>query len=582
MRKPEALAALLLAITASPALGAATEASLDWWQMSMQLLGGLALFLFGMEQMAEALKAVAGDGLKVLLARLTGNRVMGLFTGAAITAIIQSSSVTTVMLVGFVSAGLMSLSQAVGVILGADIGTTITAQIVAFKVTRYALLLVAAGFLMNFAGRAEALRQYGQLTMGLGLIFFGMGLMSDGMRPLRDYEPFIALMQGFSHPLYGILAATLFTGLVQSSSATMGVVIAMASQGLVNLEAGIALALGANIGTCVTAGLAAIGKPREAVRVAVAHVTFKVAGVLLVVGFIPELAQLVRSISPAADDLAGLERLAAETPRQIANAHTLFNVSLALLFLPAASFFARFCEWVVPDRPLQEEEMVVRARYLDSELLSTPSLALDGVRLEIGHMGQHVQAMLDQMLPALLTGSRASLRRVAGMDDAVDTLHGAVVTYLGQISKRSLTNDQTRDFMHLMEAANDLENIGDVIETDLVALGEKRLQVGLHISHATQEVLTGLHAVVAETVTTALRAVADRDPEAAAAVIARKREFNRLVGSASRHEVHRLVATEPNRLPAYRMEVDVIEKLKRIYYFAKRLAKTVVTDDEED
>ncbi|RCX28391.1 Na/Pi cotransporter family protein [Thioalbus denitrificans] len=581
MRKPEALAALLLAIAASPALGAATEASLDWWQMSMQLLGGLALFLFGMEQMAEALKAVAGDGLKVLLARLTGNRVMGLFTGAAITAIIQSSSVTTVMLVGFVSAGLMSLSQAVGVILGADIGTTITAQIVAFKVTRYALLLVAAGFLMNFAGRAEALRQYGQLTMGLGLIFFGMGLMSDGMRPLRDYEPFIALMQGFSHPLYGILAATLFTGLVQSSSATMGVVIAMATQGLVNLEAGIALALGANIGTCMTAGLAAIGKPREAVRVAVAHVTFKVAGVLLVVGFIPELAQLVRSVSPAADDLAGLERLAAETPRQIANAHTLFNVGLALLFLPAASFFARFCEWVVPDRPLQEEE-VVRARYLDSELLSTPSLALDGVRLEIGHMGQHVQAMLDQMLPALLTGSRASLRRVAGMDDAVDTLHGAVVTYLGQISKRSLTNDQTRDFMHLMEAANDLENIGDVIETDLVALGEKRLQVGLHISRATQEVLTGLHAVVAETVTTALRAVADRDPEAAAAVIARKREFNRLVGSASRHEVHRLVATEPNRLPAYRMEVDVIEKLKRIYYFAKRLAKTVVVEEDDE
>jgi len=171
---------------------------------------------------------------------------------------------------------------------------------------------------------------------------------------------------------------------------------------------------------------------------------------------------------------------------------------------------------------------------------------------------------------------------VAGMDDAVDTLHGAVVTYLGQISKRSLTNDQTRDFMHLMEAANDLENIGDVIETDLVALGEKRLQVGLHISRATQEVLTGLHSVVADTVATALRAVADRDPEAAVAVIARKREFNRLVSSASRHEVHRLVATEPNRLPAYRMEVDVIEKLKRIYYFAKRLSKTVVAEEDDE
>ena len=199
-------------------------------------------------------------------------------TGAFVTAIIQSSSVTTVILVGFVSTGLMSLSQAVGVILGANIGTTITAQIVAFKVTKYALVLVSAGFLTQFVAKQDKIKQYGMLVMGLGLIFYGMSVMSAGMKPLRSFEPFIALMGSVENPIIGIAVAAAFTGLVQSSSATLGVIIALALQGLITLEAGIALALGSNVGTCVTAGLAAIGKSREAIRVAVAHVGFNVIG----------------------------------------------------------------------------------------------------------------------------------------------------------------------------------------------------------------------------------------------------------------------------------------------------------------
>ena len=322
--KTKIILMLILSITTGlatiPTLAAVTTDSgqtINWWEMGMTLLGGLAVFLYGMEQMAEALKKVAGDSMKQILARLTNSRIMGLITGAFVTAIIQSSSVTTVMLVGFVTAGLMSLSQAIGVILGADIGTTITAQIVAFKVTKYALLLVAVGFGLIFMGKKDHIKQYGHLIMGLGLIFFGMGIMSDGMRPLRSYEPFIQLMQNVSNPVIGILVATLFTGLVQSSSATMGVVIAMALQGLITLEAGIALALGANIGTCATAGLAAIGKPREAVRVAVAHVSFKIVGVILIFPLIPYLADVVRDLSPAAAaELVGMDKLAAETPRQ--------------------------------------------------------------------------------------------------------------------------------------------------------------------------------------------------------------------------------------------------------------------------
>jgi phosphate:Na+ symporter len=347
-----------LGVAATPVLAAADESGINWWNMGMHLFGGLAIFLFGMEQMASALKKVAGDRMKTILAKLTTNRFMGVLTGAFVTAIIQSSSVTTVMLVGFVTAGLMSLSQAVGVIFGANIGTTVTAQIVAFKVTHYALLLVAVGFVLIFTSKKDRTKQYGALIMGLGLIFFGLGIMSSAMKPLRSFEPFLQLMRDVSAPALGILIAAVFTGLIQSSSATTGVVIAMASQGLISLEGGIALIMGANIGTCVTAGLAAIGKPREAVRVAVAHVTFNVAGVAVMVWFIPVLADVVRTISPVADDLSGIDRLAAETPRQIANAHTVFNVLFSLLFLPLAGLVARFCERVVPDRPVVEPTVI--------------------------------------------------------------------------------------------------------------------------------------------------------------------------------------------------------------------------------
>ncbi|MCP4630886.1 MAG: Na/Pi cotransporter family protein, partial [bacterium] len=283
--------------------GTASESKeISWFFLVVGLLGGLSLFLYGMDKMSDALKNVAGEKMKDILSVLSNNRIMGLITGAIVTAVIQSSSVTTVMLVGFVTAGLMSLSQTIGVILGADIGTTITAQIVAFKVTKYALLLVAIGFAMLFTSKKEKIQQYGYMTMGLGMIFFGMGVMSDAMEPLRTYQPFIDLMANMSNPILGILVAAVFTALVQSSSASMGVVIVLAMQGLITLEAGIALALGANIGTCVTAGLASLGKPREAVRVAVCHVLFKIIGVLIMLPLIGPFAKFIVTISPSAPE----------------------------------------------------------------------------------------------------------------------------------------------------------------------------------------------------------------------------------------------------------------------------------------
>ena len=564
----------------APALAAAASSSaneMHWWDMGMKLCGGLALFLFGMEQMSDSLKAVAGDRMKTILATLTKNRFTGAITGAFVTAIIQSSSVTTVLVVGFITAGLMSMSQSIGVIMGANIGTTITAQIVAFKVTKAALLMVAVGFGMMFLSHKEKIKQYGAMLMGLGLVFFGMSVMSDAMKPLRTYQPFLDLMVQMEAPMIGILIAAGFTALIQSSSATTGIVIVMASQGFISLPAGIALAFGANIGTCVTALLASIGKPREALRAAAVHVLFNVLGVLVWLGFITHLANFVSWFSPSHPELMGTDRLAAETPRQIANAHTIFNIANTFIFIGFAGQFARFVEWLVPDKPI-EEVILAQPKYLDDELLETPSLALGRVRLEIGHVGGRVKDMLEEIMPAILSGNHSVLGEIAEMDDKVDALHGQIVTYLGKISQKSLSEAQTHELLGLMDAVNDLENIGDIIETDLVYLGNQRIEAGLTIGDQTRELLASMHEIVTTSTQLATDAVMTEDEVAARKVIAMKEDLHRLTDWAAIHQADRLVVDEPNRLSCYTIEVDIIEKLKRIYYFSKRMSKTVIAD----
>ncbi len=552
--------------------------SLDLLALTMGLLGGLALFLLGMDLMAEALKKVAGERMRWILAKLTTNRVTGALTGALVTAVIQSSSVTTVLVVGFITAGVMSISQAVGVIMGANIGTTITAQIIAFKVTKYALALIAVGFSLAFFSKREQLRLHGEGIMGLGLVFFGMAIMGEAMAPLRTYEPFLDWMARMESPALGILAAALFTGLVQSSSATTGIVIVMAGQGLITLSAGIALILGANIGTCVTALLAAIGKPRRALRASLVHVLFNVFGVLLWVGFTEELASFVTRMSPVSESLEGTARLAADTPRQIANAHTVFNVANTLIFLPLAAIFARLALWMAPDRVGAEAEEV-RPRYLDPALVITPALALDHARLELVRVGERSREMLSRILPAVLSGSRSDLAAVAKMDDAVDTLHGNIVQYLGQIiGQNELTESQTEELVRLMEATNDLENIADIIETNLVALGNRRIEAGVTVYEQAGDLIREFHGQISLALDLALRAVTQKDRQAAERVVAMKPDINRIANTAIRLEAARIAADTSQKVEGYSVEVDIVENLKRVYYFCKRMARAALPD----
>jgi phosphate:Na+ symporter len=413
------------------------------------------------------------------------------------------------------------------------------------------------------------------------MIFFGMSVMSNAMHPLRTYQPFIDLIANMSNPILGILVAAIFTALVQSSSASMGVVIVLAMQGLITLEAGIALALGANIGTCVTAGLASLGKPREAVRVATSHVLFKIIGVLIMLPLIGPFAKFVVYISPSpAEGLSGLEAAASVLPRQVANAHTLFNVGIAVLFLPFIAYFARFVFWLVPDKPIEEIEEI-QPKYLSAMLLHTPSLALDAARREIKRMGKRVDLMNAAMMPAVLTGNRASLQAVREMDEEVDVLYKHVVNYLAEVSQLKLNEYQTQKMLKLMEAVNDLEHIGDLIEVNLVDLGERRIEKSFKISQQTQKVINTVHHVVSDALKAAVRAVVDEDKDFAVRVISMKEDINRLIKQADLHQAQRLVSEDSGKFEAYSVEVDIFEKLKRIYYHAKRMAKTVVETAEE-
>ncbi|MDX1683080.1 MAG: Na/Pi cotransporter family protein, partial [Phycisphaeraceae bacterium] len=546
---------------------------LELWPMTIGLLGGLAFFLYGLGQMTDGLKVVAGDTLRTILGKLTTNRFTGIFTGAAVTAVIQSSSVTTVLVVGFVSAGLMTLTQSVGVIMGANIGTTITAQIIAFKVTESAMFLVIIGFGMTLATRRRTIRNLGTVILGLGMVFYGMNLMSSAASPLRTWDPFIRLMQGMENPALGILAAALFTALVQSSSATTGIVIVLASQGLISLEAGIALILGANVGTCVTALLATIGKPREAMQTAIVHVAFNLIGVCLWVGLIGPLAGLAEMISPLAADLEGTARRAAETPRQIANAHTIFNVANTLILVWFAGPLARLARRIAPDKagpaPHQPE-----AQFLDDVYLSTPAMAIERVRMELGHLGECVGRMVNDAPNTVMKGKSHHLDALEQRDHEVDHLHGRITAYLGELSRQELSPTQTQQIGELIAIGNYLENIGDTIETNMVSLGRERIRDRVEISPGTREVIEPLFDTVKEAFTESVEALRTGDVERARRVIDMKDKVTDLGETATTRISQRLAADAPNRIATFRVEADLVEILKRAYYFTRHAAQS--------
>lgn len=551
------------------------DISLEFGVMLVNMAGGLALFLYGMHKMTEALKIVAGARVKDILSKLTTNRFSATFAGALVTAIIQSSSITTVLVVGFITAGIMTFQQSIGIILGANLGTTITAQIIAFKVTKAALFLIAAGFFTEVLAKRQRTKQFGVMFMGLGMLFFGMELMSQATAPLRNYEPFMLLMQEMNNPFLGLFIGAVFTALVQSSSATTGVVIVMASQGLLTLETGIALILGSNIGTCITAIVSAIGKPREAIQAATAHVLFNVIGALLLLGFIPQFADFIRDISPVSEHLSGINKLEAELPRQIANAHTVFNTLNLLLFLGFTGTLAKIVLKIVPPK-IAEPEAEITPHYLDKMFLDQPSLALDLVRLELGRVSEKVISMIKDSFPTLVVGTRERIDSLRKRDEEIDALTDQITLYLRNLSTMSLVEPQPVYLQRYLGIASYLENIADVIETGLAADSYKRLKNNLKISDKTEELLREIYRDLYMAAQVAMEALLEDSPEKAQRVIDAKAHFNGLIERTRSHLYVRWKQEKPEHLQLYKIETSSLENFRRMHNSLRGLCKLII------
>lgn len=578
---------LILLLSINPLLaGDHQNTDIEWSFLVMGLFGGLAFFLYGMEKMSDGMKKAAGDRMKNILAALTKHRIVGLGLGAFVTMVIQSSSATTVMLVSFVQAELMTYAQSLAVIMGANIGTTITAQLIAFKLTDYALAMIAIGFVMTMFSKQESLKHLGQALLGFGILFFGMKLMSDSMKPLRTFQPFINLMDGLENPLLGLVIGALFTGLIQSSSAFTGIVIVLAQQGLLTLDAGIPLIFGANVGTCITAGLASIGTIRGAKRVAIAHVMFNLGGAFLFIWFVPQLADLVRWISPVSQGV-GVEKLALETPRQIANAHTIFNISVGLIFLPFTAILASIIYKILPDKE-SERGIVPVVWHLDDSQISHPAIAIELARTEMDRMIKIIGRMLEVCIRPFIIEMEErdrfypQLTLVEGIDmreAKINYLDENVTKYLFNISRQELSDQQAQEVFAMMSIVNDLESVGDIIHIRIKHLMVKKQSLNASFSEEGEAELVDYHTRVMKQVSRFKSAFVNIKVKKASKVIKKEAKYRDLEAEYRQRHLERVKKEMPESIATHDLHMELMDLLKRINVHIGEIAKTMLGKD---
>ncbi|HEK9039146.1 TPA: Na/Pi cotransporter family protein [Clostridioides difficile] len=419
----------------------------------ISLIGGLGLFLYGMSLMGEGLQKSTGDKLKKIIELLTSNVVMGVLVGTVVTGIIQSSSATTVMVVGFVNAGIMNLSQAIGVIMGANIGTTVTAQLVSFNLEGIAPIALGIGILFYLFTSNQKTKHLSEILIGFGILFTGMEFMKDAVAPLAEYKAFTDALLYFSkNPVLGILAGFAITGIVQSSSASMGMLIALASQGILPLSSALPILYGDNIGTCVTSLLSSVGASRNARRAAVMHLSFNVIGTII---FMLVLNKPISAIVTHFDPT--------DTARQIANAHTLFNLTNVIILLPFSKYIVKLANRLIPIKET-ESEIVNNTKYLDERMFSTPSIALGNTVQEVVRMGHKATNSLEHSIAGFLNKSNEDINKAFESEKVVNKLQKDILNYLLKLSKEPLRDDERFRTDLLFNTVNDIERVSDHAE----------------------------------------------------------------------------------------------------------------------
>lgn len=441
--------------------------------IALPVLGGLGLFLYGMNLMGTGLQKAAGEKLKKLIEVLTNNRLMGVIVGTLVTMVVQSSSATTVMVIGFVNAGLMSLSQAAGVIMGANIGTTITAQLIAFKLTDFAPLAVAIGVGIWIATSKKKAKNMAEILIGFGILFIGMDMMGDGLKPLANHPVFTDVMVSLNNPVLGMLVGLGLTTIVQSSSASIGLLQALAGQGLLNINIAFPILFGDNIGTTTTAMISSVGANKTAKRAAIIHFLFNLIGTIIFMTVLKTPIQtLVTKISPN------------DVQRQIANAHTLFNLINVAIQLPFAGLLVKAAKAIVPGDDILEAQ---EAKFLDFRIIETPSIALGQVRKEIARMGSYVEDNLAKARRVFVEGKYEEIDSALEQEQKINKLQREITDYLVKLSNAPLTDEEHKQLNVFFNNINDIERVGDHAE-NIVELAEERMAGNLQFTdEATEE-----------------------------------------------------------------------------------------------
>lgn len=481
------------------------------------VVGGLGLFLFGMKIMSEGLQKIAGKSLRKVLEFLTQNTLMGVAVGAAVTALIQSSSATTVMVVGFIQAGLMTLKQSIGVIYGASIGTTITAQIIAFKIHKYALPAIGIGVFLNFFVTRKHWKYFGEVILGFGLLFFGLQVMTEVFGPLKSSPEFRQLFVTFSHhPILAVLAGMILTMIVQSSSATVGIVLTLAGVGLLDYTSGFAIILGDNIGTTITAHIAAIGASVTAKRAAWSHTLYKIIGtaymLLLLkvqVGGRPIFLWMVDLITP------GNVWAGQNIERHLANTHTIFNVFNCLVFLPLTGVLA----FLVTKLVRGEVEVIEHgAKYLDKRMLITPEIAIGQAKKEITRMGAYAREMLELAVESIFVAKESERQKkfqsIRRREEVVNDLEKEITAFLVSIDQQSLTEEQSRTTAGYLHMIHDIERVGDISE-NIMDLVEMKTEENVSFSETANQEIRTLYGYVMEALGLSLSAFEKWDKDLA-------------------------------------------------------------------
>ena len=539
---------------------------LRWrYLMSIELIfgmmGGLGLFLYGMNLLSEGLQKITGDKIQKILELLTNKPIMGVVTGALITSIIQSSSATSVIVIGLVNAGLLNLKQSISIIAGANIGTTITAQIVSFRLEKYALPAIGIGVALILLSKKRKYKYWGQILLGFGILFLGLYTMSNAVKPLRSYTPFLDLLINISHnPLLGILVASIFTAIIQSSSATTAIVIAMSIQGIIDVETAIPLILGSNIGTCFTAVIASIGSSITGKRVALSHLFFNVGGVIIFTFFLGKFSFLATLTSPI-------------IPRQIANAHTIFNVVNTIILLPFLSLFVKLIVKLLPG-----EEVIIKKGpiYLSKTVINTPSIALEQATKELVRMGDMVESMLNDVILSFIQNDINVLKKIYLKEEVVNTLEKEITKYLVLISQQSLNVNQSKRLNDLINIVNDIERVGDHAE-NLAELTEEKINENAPFSSKAIDELKFMFSKVQSSINKSISALKNRDIDLAREVASKENEIDKIEQELRDNHINRL-----NKGICYPESgiifLDIISNLERIGDHANNIALMVIDE----